>query len=84
MSGKHTFLYEPDVAPHPDEITVLVETKAELLEKVISAMEAYLLACGYVFPENCHLGFEEDEGVSLSEHARFNEADPATHPDNGA
>lgn len=62
MSGNHTFSYEPDPISNPhDEITVTVETKAVQLEKLISAMEAYLLACGYVFPENCHLGWEEDE-----------------------
>lgn len=68
MSGKHTFSYESDTASNPhDEISVTVETKAENLEKVISAMEAYLLACGFVFPENCHLGWEEDEGVDSSQ-----------------
>ena len=79
MSGNHTFSYEPDSISNPhDEIAVTVETKAIQLEKLISAMEAYLLACGYVFPENCHLGWEEDEGV------RFDEADLSTHPDNGS
>lgn len=79
MSGKHTFNYEPDTVLNPyDVISVKVETQTVQLEKIISAMEAYLLACGYVFPDNCHLGWEEDEGI------RLDEADISTHPDNGS
>ena len=81
MSGKHTFTYEPDTASNPhDETSVTVGTRSESLVKVIDAMESYLLAAGYVFPENCHLGWEEDESVET----RFDEADLATHLDNGS
>jgi hypothetical protein len=65
MSCKHTFSYTPDPSNPHDLASVEVASSAVQLEKVIQAMEAYLLACGYVFPDNCHLGYEEDEGVRL-------------------
>mgnify|MGYP001607624787 CR=1 FL=1 len=60
--GKHSFSYtaDPTVNPH-DHLSVQVETQAVTLENMVQAFEAYLLACGYVFPVGHHLDWVEDE-----------------------
>ena len=61
MSGKHSFTYVPNEGLNPYDLTsVEVSTTAVTLEQVIQSMEAYLLACGFVLGEGCHLGIEED------------------------
>ena len=67
MSCKHTFRYLSDPDNPYDHTSVEVSSTANELTKVIEAMEAYLLACGFMFPEGCHLGYEEDGVVMLNE-----------------
>lgn len=61
--GKHTFSYAADpTVNHHDHLSVQVETQAVTLENMVQAFEAYLLACGYVFPTRHHLDWVEDDG----------------------
>ena len=61
MSGKHSFTYVPNEVLNPYDLTsVEVSTTAVTLEQIIQSMEAYLLACGFVLGEGCHLGIKED------------------------
>jgi len=60
--GKHSFSYAADPTSNPhDHLSVQVETHAVTLENMVQAFEAYLLACGYVFPVGCHLDWVEDD-----------------------
>ena len=60
--GKHTFSYTADPTVNPyDHLSVSVETRAVTLENMVQAFEAYLLACGYVFPTRHHLDWVEDD-----------------------
>ncbi len=65
MSGKHTFTYTPNPDNPHDQTSVEVESTAESLHKVIEAMQAYLLAAGFVFPRDTHLDLVEDEDLSM-------------------
>lgn len=67
MSCKHTFGYTPDPDNPYDVTSVEVTSSVDSLDRVLEAMEAYLLACGFVFPDGCHVGLEDRGMVGMPE-----------------
>ena len=40
---------------------ITVTTDAVSLEDLVPVFERFLLACGYILPSGCHIGYEYDE-----------------------
>lgn len=61
MNATHQFTYTPDADNPHDHMKVGISTDAEHLVSVLSAMEAYLKACGFCFEGHLDI-VEEDVG----------------------
>ena len=58
------FKYTLDEA-YPDRTEVTVTTWEITLEELVPVFERFLLACGYILPPDCHIGYEYEEDSSM-------------------